>query len=51
MNILYDRLIKKDRLYGLVHDAGWYHVGTPHELTTVEAELLEKEGARARQLY
>tara|TARA_B100001123_G_scaffold22212_1_gene24273 strand:- start:584 stop:1339 length:756 start_codon:yes stop_codon:yes gene_type:complete len=51
MNVLYDRLIKKDRLYGLVHDAGWYHVGTPHELKTVEAELLEKEGARARQLY
>ncbi|MEE2661697.1 MAG: nucleotidyltransferase family protein [Pseudomonadota bacterium] len=51
MNVLYDRSINKDRLYGLVHDAGWYHVGTPQELKTVEAELLEREGARVRQLY
>ncbi len=51
MNVLYDRIIQKDRLFGLVHDGDWYHIGTPDELKNVEAELLEKEGARARQLY
>ena len=51
MNVLYDRLIQKGRLYGLVHDGGWYHVGTPQELKAVEAELVKKEGARAKQAY
>jgi MurNAc alpha-1-phosphate uridylyltransferase len=36
MNILYDRALAAGRLYGLVHDAAWYHVGTPDALDEAE---------------
>ncbi|MEC7490682.1 MAG: nucleotidyltransferase family protein [Pseudomonadota bacterium] len=51
LNLLYDRIIKSKRLYGIVHDGDWYHVGTPIELEQVEAEILEKEGSRVRLLF
>lgn len=50
INILYDRVITKARLFGIVHDGEWYHLGTPAALEQAEAELLQKEGARARIL-
>jgi MurNAc alpha-1-phosphate uridylyltransferase len=37
MNLLYDRALAAGRLFGLVHDAAWYHVGTPAALAEAEA--------------
>ncbi|MDO8606007.1 MAG: nucleotidyltransferase family protein [Phaeospirillum sp.] len=39
LNLLYDRALSERRLFGLVHDGGWYHVGTPDALPEVEALL------------
>jgi MurNAc alpha-1-phosphate uridylyltransferase len=39
LNLLYDRAIASDRLFGLVHDGGWYHIGTPSALAEAEALL------------
>ena len=36
MNLLWDRAIAEDRLFGLVHDGLWLHAGTPDAI--VEAE-------------
>ena len=32
LNLLYDKALAKGRLFGLVHDGGWYHIGTPQAL-------------------
>jgi MurNAc alpha-1-phosphate uridylyltransferase len=40
LNVLYDRALAENRLYGVVHDGGWYHVGTPEALPQVEALLM-----------
>ena len=37
LNLLYDRAQAACRLFGLAHDAGWYHVGTPEDLARTEA--------------
>jgi MurNAc alpha-1-phosphate uridylyltransferase len=39
VNLLYDRAIAKGRLFGLVHDGGWCHVGTPADIPVAEAFL------------
>jgi Nucleoside-diphosphate-sugar pyrophosphorylase involved in lipopolysaccharide biosynthesis/translation initiation factor 2B, gamma/epsilon subunits (eIF-2Bgamma/eIF-2Bepsilon) len=39
LNVLYDRALEDGRLYGIVHDGRWYHVGTPDALPRVEAAL------------
>lgn len=36
LNKLYDRALAAGRLYGLVHDGDWYHVGTPEDLILTE---------------
>ena len=51
MNLLYDRALDADRLYGMAHDGDWYHVGTPDAIDVADAEILEKEGARVRLLF
>ena len=38
LNLLYDRAAAAGRLYGLVHDGAWYHIGTPAALA--EASVL-----------
>jgi len=45
LNWVYDRMLQKDRLYGMIHDGEWFHIGTPdgldkaeHFLTTAFAE-------------
>ncbi|OAN55236.1 mannose-1-phosphate guanylyltransferase [Paramagnetospirillum marisnigri] len=43
LNILYDRALERRRLFGVVHDGGWYHVGTPEALPEVEALLRREE--------
>lgn len=49
MNILYDRALAAGRLFGLAHDGGWYHVGTPEALRTVEMALAEAAGGPGRR--
>jgi len=44
LNLLYDAARGNGRLFGLVHDAAWYHVGTPAALA--EAERLIAAGAQ-----
>jgi N-acetyl-alpha-D-muramate 1-phosphate uridylyltransferase len=39
MNILWNRAIAAGRLYGLVHDGLWLHVGTPDAIPLAEAAL------------
>lgn len=39
LNVLYDRALEDGRLFGIVHDGHWYHVGTPEALPEVEAAL------------
>jgi len=37
LNVLYDRAIGTGRLYGMVHDGEWFHVGTPEGLAQAES--------------
>lgn len=39
LNRVYDRARLAGRLYGLGHDGGWYHVGTPEGLAVAEEAL------------
>ncbi len=39
LNRLYDSAAKLARLYGIVHDGEWYHVGTPEQLQQAENDL------------
>ncbi len=39
LNLLYDRAIESERLWGLRHDGEWFHVGTPQALDEVEDAL------------
>ena len=39
LNLLYDKAMASDRLFGLVHEGGWYHIGTPGALAEAEALL------------
>lgn len=39
LNLLYDRAIESERLWGLRHDGEWFHVGTPEALEEVEDAL------------
>ena len=36
LNLLYDKANEKGRLYGIVHDGEWFHVGTPKALDEAE---------------
>ncbi len=38
-NVVWDRAIEEDRLFGLRHDGEWYHVSTPQHLPDVERHL------------
>jgi MurNAc alpha-1-phosphate uridylyltransferase len=46
LNILYDRAQATRRLFGLVHDGDWLHIGTPETLTAAESWFAARE-ARA----
>ena len=39
LNLLYDRALAERRLFGLVHDGDWFHVGTPTALALADARL------------
>ena len=36
LNVVYNQAIEKERLFGMVHDGEWFHVGTPEGLSEVE---------------
>ncbi len=42
LNLLYDRAIEDERLYGIVHDGEWFHVGTADGLDQVEDYMSER---------
>lgn len=39
LNLIYDRAIARGRLFGLVHDGLWVHVGKPEAIAVAEAAL------------
>lgn len=39
LNVLYDKAIETERLYGMVHDGEWFHIGTPEGLDEAEAYM------------
>lgn len=39
LNLLYDRAIEAERLYAIVHDGVWFHIGSESGLAHAEAEL------------
>lgn len=39
LNVLYNRALDDGRLFGIVHDGRWFHVGTPEALPEVERAL------------
>ncbi len=43
LNILYDRAIATERLFGVLHRGGWCHVGTPADIPLAEAFLADEE--------
>lgn len=42
LNVLYDRAIENDRLYGIVHDGEWFHIGTPEGLAEAESYMMHR---------
>ena len=49
LNRLYDRAIEAGRLYGIVHDGEWFHVGTPDGLAEAEAYMSVRYAGRTRR--
>jgi aminoglycoside/choline kinase family phosphotransferase/molybdopterin-guanine dinucleotide biosynthesis protein A len=39
LNLVYDRALEAGRLFGLVHEGRWFHVGTPDALAETDAIL------------
>ena len=39
LNWIYDRAIEEDRLYGIIHDGEWFHIGTTAGLDEAERYL------------
>jgi MurNAc alpha-1-phosphate uridylyltransferase len=46
LNILYDKAQAAGRLFGLEHDADWFHVGTPEDLARTEDILARRADRR-----
>lgn len=44
LNVIYDRVIARARLYGIVHRGAWCHVGTPSDIPLAEALLSRSAG-------
>ncbi len=42
LNWIYDRAAARGRLFGLVHEGSWFHVGTPEDLALAGAELARR---------
>ena len=49
LNVLYDRVMENERLFGAVHDGEWFHVGSPEGLEEAESYMrLRYAGTRHR---
>jgi MurNAc alpha-1-phosphate uridylyltransferase len=49
LNVIYDRAIEVGRLYGIVHDGEWFHIGTPDGLLEAESYMGQRfSGKRHR---
>jgi MurNAc alpha-1-phosphate uridylyltransferase len=49
LNLLYDQAIEHDRLFGVLHDGKWFHVGTPEDLAVAENYMRARHfGVRLR---
>ena len=44
LNRVYDAALQRGRLFGLVHDGPWFHVGTPQDIAPTEARLKTLDG-------
>jgi len=42
MNVLWDKVLPKGRVYGVVHHGDWFHISTPEDLKTFEPIVKEK---------
>jgi len=42
LNVLYSRAMEERRLYGVIHDGEWFHVGTPEGLADAETYMQER---------
>jgi len=49
LNVLYDRAIEAGRLFGIVNDGEWFHIGTPDGLSQAEGYLKQKFAGRRRR--
>lgn len=49
LNVLYDQAIERGRLYGMIHDGEWFHIGTPEGLDLVEGYLNERYAGDKRR--
>ena len=36
LNVVYDQVCEAERLYGMIHDGEWFHIGTPDSIADVE---------------
>ncbi|WP_068116159.1 nucleotidyltransferase family protein [Tropicimonas marinistellae] len=45
LNVLWDRLMARGRLFGVMHPGGWCDVGTPEGIATAETMLAEAANA------
>jgi len=39
LNVIFDRLLAAGRLYGVVHDGHWFHVGTPDRIAPTTDQI------------
>lgn len=42
LNLLYDQAIENGRLFGVVHDGEWFHIGTPQGLEDAETYMKKR---------
>ena len=47
MNVLFDAALRAGRLFGLLHDGPWLHVGTPPAIAEAEAALRARGAVRS----
>ncbi|MCC9621006.1 nucleotidyltransferase family protein [Thalassospira sp. MA62] len=41
LNVVYDKALTRGRCYGLVHDGGYFHIGTPQALADAEPVIAD----------
>jgi MurNAc alpha-1-phosphate uridylyltransferase len=49
LNLLYDRAIEAERLYGVIHDGVWFHVGSSAGLSAAEEFMTQRFPEKVRR--